>query len=383
MPVGKDSLSMRTAWDHQGEARQVIAPVSLIVTAFASVADVRATLTPQLRTDAGDTVLILIDLGMGRQRLGGSVLAHAYNQTGQLVPDLDDAVALGAFFKTVRHLADQGSILAYHDRSDGGLLATVCEMAFAGHVGVSINLDMLTIDPVAADWGDYKIRPEQVSVQRDELTLKALFAEEIGAVIQVPAAQRDSVMQQLREAGLSAHSHVIGSLNTLDQVQFYRDGQCIYQKQRADLGQQWAEVTRRIMALRDNPDCAQAEFELWQDKNNPGLGARVDFDPQEDIAAPFIATGKRPKVAILREQGCNSQVEMAWAFDKAGFEALDVHMTDLLAGRAKLDDVHGMVAVGGFSYGDVLGAGEGWARTIRFNEQLSEQFATYFARPDT
>ncbi|NYT59346.1 phosphoribosylformylglycinamidine synthase [Alcaligenaceae bacterium] len=383
IPVGKDSLSMRTAWDHQGEARQVIAPVSLVVTAFAPVSDVRATLTPQLRTDAGDTVLILIDLGKGRQRMGGSVLAHAYNQTGHETPDLDDAQALVAFFKTVRDLAAQGAILAYHDRSDGGLLATVCEMAFAGHVGVSVNLDMLTIDPVAADWGDYKIRTEQVSVQRDELTLKALFAEEIGAVIQVPAAQRDSVMQQLRQAGLSAHSHVIGSLNTLDEIQLYRDGQCIYQQPRADLGQQWAEVTRRIMALRDNPDCAQAEFEMWQDKNDPGLAVRVDFDPQEDIAAPYIATGKRPKVAILREQGCNSQVEMAWAFDKAGFEAQDVHMTDLLSGRARLDDVQGMVAVGGFSYGDVLGAGEGWARTIRFNDQLSDQFAAYFARPDT
>ncbi|MDS1141388.1 phosphoribosylformylglycinamidine synthase [Pusillimonas sp. SM2304] len=383
IPVGKDSLSMRTAWDQQGEARQVVAPVSLIVTAFAPVADVRATLTPQLRSDAGDTVLILVDLGMGQQRLGGSVLAHAFNQTGQTVPDIDDAVALGAFFKTIRQLAAEGLILAYHDRSDGGLLATVCEMAFAGHVGVSINLDMLTIDPVAADWGDYKIRPEQVSVQRDEITLKALFAEEAGAVIQVPAAQRDHVLQQLRQAGLSAHSHVIGSLNTLDEIQFYRDGQCVYQKPRADLGQQWAEVTRRIMALRDNPACAQAEFDLWQDKTDPGLAPLVEFDPQEDIAAPFIATGKRPKVAILREQGCNSQVEMAWAFDKAGFEALDVHMTDLLSGRTRLDEVQGMVAVGGFSYGDVLGAGEGWARTIRFNDQLSDQFAAYFARPDT
>ncbi|MCC2596829.1 phosphoribosylformylglycinamidine synthase [Pusillimonas sp. MFBS29] len=383
IPVGKDSLSMRTAWDHNGEAREVIAPVSLVITAFAPVTDVRATLTPQLRTDVGNTALILIDLGKGRQRLGGSVLAHAYNQMGQEAPDLDDAPALVAFFNTIRNLAAQGSILAYHDRSDGGLLATVCEMAFAGHVGVSVNLDMLTIDPLAADWGDYKIRPEQVSVQRDELTLKALFNEEIGAVIQVAAEQRDSVMQQLRQAGLSAHSHVIGSTNTVDEIQFYRDGQCIYQQPRADLGQQWAEVTRRIMALRDNPACAQAEFDIWQDKNDPGLAVRVDFDPQEDIAAPYIVTGKRPKVAILREQGCNSQVEMAWAFDKAGFEALDIHMTDLLSGRARLDDVQGMVAVGGFSYGDVLGAGEGWARTIRFNDQLSDQFAAYFARPDT
>src|SRR5690606_18007565 len=268
-------------------------------------------------------------------------------------------------------------------RSDGGLLATVCEMAFAGHVGVSINLDMLTIDPHAADWGDYKIRAEQISVQRDEPTLKALFAEEAGAVIQVPLAQRDKVLQQLRASGLSAHSHVMGSLNSTDEIQIYRDGQCIYQKPRAELGQLWAEVSRRIMALRDNPACAQAEFDTWQDTSDPGLSPLVPFDPQDDIAAPFIATGKRPRVAILREQGCNSQVEMAWAFDKAGFQAVDVHMTDLLSGRARLDDVQGLVAVGGFSYGDVLGAGEGWARTIRYNNQLADQFAAYFGRSDT
>lgn len=383
IPVGKDSLSMRTSWQHEGESRQVIAPVSLVVTAFAPVGDVRATLTPQLRTDVGDTALILIDLGFGQQRLGGSVLAQVHGQAGQSVPDMDDAAALGAFFKTVRHLAAQGLVLAYHDRSDGGLLATVCEMAFAGRVGVSINLDMLTIDPHSADWGDYKIRPEQVSVQRDELTLKALFAEEAGAVIQVPLARRDDVLQQLRAAGLSAHSHVMGSLNKSDEIQIYRDGQCIYQKPRAQLGQQWAEVTRRIMALRDNPACAQAEYDRWQDPSDPGLSPRVGFDPQEDVAAPYVATGNRPRIAVLREQGCNSQVEMAWAFDRAGFEVLDVHMTDLLAGRASLADVQGLVAVGGFSYGDVLGAGEGWARTIRYNDQLADQFAQYFARPDT
>ncbi|SHI10421.1 phosphoribosylformylglycinamidine synthase [Pollutimonas bauzanensis] len=383
IPVGKDSLSMRTAWSHDGEPREVLAPVSLIVTAFAPVADVRATLTPQLRTDAGDTALILIDLGFGQQRLGASILAQAFNQVGLAVPDMSDAAALIAFFKVLRQLAADGRILAYHDRSDGGLLATVCEMAFAGHVGVSINLDMLTIDPVAADWGDYKIRSEQIAVQRDEITLKALFAEEAGAVIQVPLAQRDTVLQQLRAVGLSAHSHVMGSLNKQDEIQIFRDGKCIYQKPRAELAQQWSEVSRRIMALRDNPACAQAEFDTWQNKGDPGLSPVVGFDPQEDIAAPFIATGKRPKVAILREQGCNSQVEMAWAFDKAGFEAQDVHMTDLLAGRVRLDDVQGLVAVGGFSYGDVLGAGEGWARTIRFNDQLADQFAAYFGRPDT
>ncbi len=353
------------------------------MTAFAPVADVRATLTPQLRTDAGETALILIDLGFGQQRLGASVFAQAFNQVGTTVPDITDAAALVSFFTILRKLAADGKILAYHDRSDGGLLATVCEMAFAGHVGVSINLDMLTIDPVAEDWGDYKIKPEQIAVQRDEITLKALFNEEAGAVIQVPLAQRDSVLQQLRAVGLSAHSHVVGSLNKEDEIQIFRDGKCIYQRSRSELGQQWSEVTRRIMALRDNPECAQAEFDIWLDKTDPGLTPVVSFNPQENIAAPFIATGKRPKVAILREQGCNSQVEMAWAFDKAGFEALDVHMTDLLSGRARLDDVQGLVAVGGFSYGDVLGAGEGWARTIRFNNQLADQFAAYFARTDT
>jgi len=383
IPVGKDSLSMRTAWQAEDGRREVVSPVSLIVTAFAPVSDVRATLTPQLRTDAGDTVLILIDLGLGRQRLGGSVLAQVFNQAGDAVPDMDDAGLLAAFFAVVRQLAQAGSILAYHDRSDGGLLATVCEMAFAGRVGVSLNLDMLTIDPHAADWGDYKIRPEQVAVQRDEITLKALFAEEAGAVIQVPLARRDEVMRQLREAGLSAHSHVVGGLNKQDEIQVFRDGKCVYQQARAELGRQWSEVSRRIMARRDNPACAQAEFDVWGNADDPGFTPVVGFDPQEDIAAPYIATGHRPRVAILREQGCNSQVEMAWAFDKAGFEAWDVHMTDLLSGRIRLDDVQGMVAVGGFSYGDVLGAGEGWARTIRFNTQLADQFAAYFARPDT
>jgi len=386
IPVGKDSLSMRTRWETEDKTssvvHEVIAPVSLIVTAFAPVRDVRATLTPQLRTDAGDTVLMLIDLGQGKNRLGASIFAQVFNQMGEQTPDVEDAGLLQAFFQTLRALAAQGDVLAYHDRADGGLLATVCEMAFAGHVGVSINLDMLTIDPQAEDWGDYKIRPEQVAVQRHEMTLKALFAEEIGAVIQVPRARRDVVLQAWRAAGLARHTHVIGGLNDRDEIQCYRDGQCIYQQSRAALGQTWSEVSRRIMALRDHPDCAQAEFELWQDVDDPGLSAQVDFDPQADVAAPYIATGVRPRVAILREQGCNSQVEMAWAFDTAGFEAWDVHMTDLLAGRVKLQSVQGLVAAGGFSYGDVLGAGLGWANTIRFNAILAEQFAAFFQRPD-
>ncbi|OZI25624.1 phosphoribosylformylglycinamidine synthase [Bordetella genomosp. 7] len=383
IPVGKDSLSMKTSWEQDGEQRQVVAPVSLIVTAFAPVGDVRASLTPQLRTDAGDSVLIVIDLGRGRHRMGGSILAQAYNQVGDSVPDIDTPQDLRTFFVTIRTLAEAGVLLAYHDRSDGGLFATLCEMAFAGRTGISVNLDMLTFDPGSADWGDYKIRPEQVAVQRDELTLKALFSEEAGAVIQVPAAQRDAVMQVLRGAGLSAHSHVIGGLNDADMVEFFRDGKKVWSQPRAELGRAWSEVSYRIMARRDNPACAQAELDTWNDVADPGLSPRVSFDPQEDVAAPFIAGGARPRVAILREQGCNSQVEMAWAFDTAGFEAIDVHMTDLLAGRIDLSAMQGLVAVGGFSYGDVLGAGEGWARTIRFNSRLSDQFAAYFNRPDT
>ena len=383
IPVGKDSLSMRTAWEQDGESREVIAPVSLVVTAFAPVQDVRATLTPQLQTDAGDTVLLLIDLGFGQQRMGGSVLAHSFSQVGDAAPDMDNADAMMAFFSTVRALASDGDLLAYHDRSDGGLLATVAEMAFAGRTGVSINLDMLTIDPNASDWGDYKIYPEQVAVQRDELTLKALFNEEAGAVLQVRRDRRDAVLQRLRDAGLSSHTHVLGTLNEQDELQVYRDGKCVYRSDRIELAQTWSEVTRRIMTLRDNADSAQAEFDLWEDRDNPGLNAQVAFNPQENVAAPYINTGVRPKLGILREQGCNSQVEMAWAFHQAGFEAIDVHMSDLLAGNIGLDELKGLVAVGGFSYGDVLGAGEGWARTIRYNSLLADQFSSYFARPDT
>ena len=383
IPVGKDSLSMQTAWTEGTDARKVIAPVSLIVTAFAPVTDVRQSLTPALRTDVGPTSLILIDLGRGQHRMGASILAQAFNQVGETVPDVDDPQALRTMFVTIRALAQSGVVLAYHDRSDGGLFATVTEMAFAGHTGVSLNLDMLTIDAHAADWGDYKIRPEQVAVQRDELTLKALFSEEVGVVIQVPAAERDSVMQVLRGAGLSAHSHVIGSLNANDAVEIFRDGKLIWSKPRAVLGAIWSDVSYRIASRRDNPACAQAEYDLWTDSNDPGLSGLVGFNPQENVAAPFLNIGSRPRIAILREQGCNSQVEMAWAFDRSGFEAWDVHMTDLQSGAVDLKDVQGLVAVGGFSYGDVLGAGEGWARSIRFNNQLADQFAAYFGRNDT
>jgi len=383
IPVGKDSLSMQTGWVQDGENRKVIAPVSLIVTAFSPVQDVRTTLTPQLRTGVGPTSLILIDLGSGKQRMGGSILTQVCNQLGEQTPDIDDAQALRTFFVTIRALAQSGILLAYHDRSDGGLLATVAEMAFAGHTGVSLNIDMLCYDHNAQDWDAYNIRASQVAVQRNELTLKALFSEEAGAVIQVPTAERDAVMQVLRAAGLSAHSHVIGSLNTTDTLEVFRDGNRIWSRPRAELGALWSDVSYRIAMRRDNPACAKAELDLWADATDPGMSPQVQFDPQQDVAAPFIGTGARPKVAILREQGCNSQVEMAWAFDKAGFEAVDVHMTDLQTGAAELSSFKGLVAVGGFSYGDTLGAGEGWARSILFNTQLSDQFAQYFARTDT
>ncbi|MFW8565778.1 phosphoribosylformylglycinamidine synthase [Orrella sp. 11846] len=388
IPVGKDSLSMRTQWptdDAIEPVREVISPVSLIVSAFTQVDDVRKTLTPELKTDQGPTALILIDLGKGQQRMGGSILAQTSMQLGEEVPDMQDADLLRTYMQTLRELADAGHVLAYHDRSDGGLFVTITEMAFAGHCGVSMNVDLLTIDPYAADWGDYKIRTEQVAVQRDELTLKALFCEEAGGVIQVPLAQRDVVLRALREAGLSPYSHVVGAVNETDTIEIFRDAKKIWSRPRAELGKIWSEVSWRIASRRDNPESAQAEFDLWDDVEDPGLSASgVTYDPQSPIdSAPFVNTGARPRVAILREQGCNSHAEMAWAFDRAGFESHDVHMTDLLENRTTLEPFAGLVAVGGFSFGDVLGAGEGWARSILFNDQLRGLFGDFFARQDS
>ena len=384
IPVGKDSLSMRTAWrDPQaGDERRVSAPVSLVVTAFAPVADARKVLTPQLAAEPG-SVLILIDLGAGRQRMGGSVLAQATQQLGHECPDLDDPQALAKFVEVIDQLGREGRLLAYHDRSDGGLFVTLCEMAFAGHCGLAINLDLLTIDPHSADWGDFKIRPEQVSVQRSELTLKALFNEELGAVIQVRAADRDAVMGVLRQAGLSRFANVIGKVSDKDTFEFHRDGRCIWSESRATLHRLWSETSWRIAALRDDPACAQEEFEGVADTARAGLSLSLGFDAAHDVAAPFIAAGSRPRVAVLREQGVNSHVEMAAAFDRAGFDAFDVHMTDLIAGRISLESFNALVACGGFSYGDVLGAGSGWARTILFNESVARQFRAFFERSST
>lgn len=384
IPVGKDSLSMRTVWrdTDSGSARKVIAPTSLIVTAFSPVNDVRRVLTPQLADEPG-SVLILIDLGAGRQRMGGSCLAQVTQQLGNECPDCEDATALARFVCVIDQLGRDELLLAYHDRSDGGLFVTLCEMAFAARVGLSVNLDLLTIDPHSADWGDFKIRPEQVAVQRDELTLKALFNEEAGAVIQVRAADRDKVMAKLREAELSRHAHVVGKVSRGAAIDFHRDGRSIWSANRAVLQQAWAETSYRIAALRDDPDCAKEEFDRLASSDEAGLKLSVTFDPSEDIAAPLISLGARPRVAVLREQGVNSHVEMAAAFDRAGFDAFDVHMTDLIHGRVKLANFQTLVACGGFSYGDVLGAGTGWARSILFNDALLEQFAAFFGRSDT
>jgi phosphoribosylformylglycinamidine synthase len=384
IPVGKDSLSMRTTWQDGDEAKSVISPVSLIVSAFAPVPDVRKSLTPQLRLDAGDTVLILVDLGRGKNRLGASALAQVTQQLGDSVPDVDSAQDLKAFFAAIQQLNNDGKLLAYHDRSDGGLFATLCEMAFAGRAGVSVNLDILAMEGEhASDWGDAKNWAAQVGERRNELTLRALFSEELGAVIQVRAEDKGDVMNVLRSFDLGAASHIIGKLNDRGAIEFTRDAKVIYSQPRSELHRLWSETSWRIARLRDNPACADSEYDRLLDEKDPGIAPKLTFDPSENVAAPFLASGVRPRVAILREQGVNSHVETAWVMHQAGFNAVDVHMSDLIAGRAKLDDFHGIVAVGGFSYGDVLGAGEGWAKTILFHDALAEQFARFFARKDT
>ncbi|HEY8606558.1 MAG TPA: phosphoribosylformylglycinamidine synthase [Noviherbaspirillum sp.] len=384
IPVGKDSLSMRTTWRDAEGSKEVTSPVSLIVSAFAPVQDVRLSLTPQLRTDAGETALILIDLGRGKNRLGASALAQVMQQIGSEVPDVDSAEDLKAFFCAIQQLNIERKLLAYHDRSDGGLFTTLCEMAFAGRTGLSVNLDILTMEGEhASDWGDSKNWASQVAERRNEMTLRALFNEELGAVIQVRAEHKSDVMTVLRSYELGACSHIIGKLNDRDAVEFTRDAKVIYSQPRGELHRAWSETSWRIARLRDNPACADAEYDRLLDAADPGMTPKLSFDPQVDIAAPFVATGVRPRVAILREQGVNSHVETAYVMHRSGFTAVDVHMSDLIAGRARLDDFKGFIAVGGFSYGDVLGAGEGWAKTILFNARLAEQFSGFFHRDDT
>ncbi len=375
IPVGKDSLSMRTVWSDDRGSHSVVSPVSLNLTAVAPVADVRKTWTPVLARDQGDTVLMLIDLGQGKSRLAGSVLAQVLNQYGDLTPDVETPDLLKAFGAAMQALHASDLVLSYHDRSDGGLFATLCEMAFASRTGLTINIDLLTIDPVASDWGDFKIRADQVAVQRDELSLKALFNEELGAVIQVPRSARTQVMDILREFDLSRITYEIGTLNPRDQIEIYRDAVCIYQQPRAQLQRLWSSVSYEIARRRDAPDMVEQEYSGFVVTEEPVVRLPDGFP--KSISAPSLAS--RPKVAILREQGVNGQVEMAAAFDRAGFEAWDVHMSDLLEGRIALADFAGLAACGGFSFGDVLGAGRGWARSILFHEALRQQFETFFA----
>jgi len=395
IPVGKDSLSMRTQWQEDGQTKKVTSPVSLIITAFASIADVRGTLTPQLDALEEDSTLVLIDLGRGKMRMGGSILGQVLNQSGNETPDLDDAKDLVQLVSAVNALRAEGKILAYHDKGDGGLLATAAEMAFAGHVGVSLNVDMLVVEgdgisDSRMDSGDSKNWAQQVSGRREELTLKALFNEEIGVVLQVKTSERNAVMQTLREHGLARCSHFVGKTrplsSTIDagkgQLQVWRDAKAVFSASLSDLHQVWDAVSWKIAQQRDNPVCADAEHAAAGAPSDPGMHLSLSFDPAHNVAAPFLNLAK-PRVAVLREQGVNSHVEMAYAFTEAGFEAVDVHMTDLQTGRARLQDFAGVVACGGFSYGDTLGAGIGWARSITFNERLSQEFQQFFGRSDT
>ncbi len=385
IPVGKDSMSMRTTWKDakSGEDKSVTAPMSLIVSAFAPVTDARRALTPQLRTDEGQTDLVLIDLGAGRNRLGGSALAQVHGQLGDTAPDLDDPAKLRSFFASIQALNAEGKLLAYHDRSDGGLLATLCEMAFAGRAGVTVYLDNLAFDPKQLDVDGHERQTDILAGNLQERVLAALFNEELGAVIQVRKGERDAVMARLRDGGLSREAQVIGHLNHDGHVRLILNGKRVLDEKRADLHRAWSEVTHHIQMLRDNPLCAGQEYARLLDEGDPGLNAHLTFDPNDDIAAPFVATGARPRIAILREQGVNGQQEMAGAFDLAGFAAVDVHMSDIIAGRVKLADFKGVAACGGFSYGDVLGAGEGWAKSILFNPRARGEFEAFFARSDS
>lgn len=362
IPVGKDSMSMKTTWKNEDDATEqsVTSPLSLIITAFGRVEDVRKTVTPQLRTDKGDTSLILVDLGAGKNRLGASSLAQVYKQLGDTTPDVDSPELLKGFYNAMQALVADSKLLAYHDRSDGGLFTTIAEMAFTGHTGVTVDLAGLTGSDI-----------------------EALYNEELGAVIQVANSDLDAVNAVFEQHGIASICHNIGSLNNDDNIVFNRSEQTVLTHTRTELRTIWAETTYQMQARRDNPDCAKQEFDAKFDAKDPGLSVKLNFDLNEDVAAPYIATGAKPQMAILREQGVNSHLEMAAAFNRAGFAAVDVHMSDILEGRLTLEQFKGLVACGGFSYGDVLGAGEGWAKSILFNDMARDQFQSFFHREDT
>ncbi|MEN8214630.1 MAG: phosphoribosylformylglycinamidine synthase [Pseudomonadota bacterium] len=361
IPVGKDSMSMKSVWqDAGGDTIEMAAPLSLIVSAFAPVDDVRQTLTPQLRSDRGETQLILVDLGQGNNRLGGSALAQVYKQVGDECPDVDEPQLLKHFFNAVQSLNRRELLLAYHDRSDGGLFTTLVEMAFAGNCGLQIELP--------ADGGS---------------DAGVLFNEELGAVLQVRRDAVGKVLALLQKQDLGHCSHIIGSpLFDDERIRFERDGEVVLESQRMELQRAWSETSWRMQALRDNPQCADEEYQRIG-SDDPGLSPLLTFDAAEDVSAPMISSGARPRIAVLREQGVNGQIEMAAAFDRAGFEAVDVHMSDIIAGRLSLQQFQGLVACGGFSYGDVLGAGGGWAKSILFHSRARDEFEQFFQRPET
>jgi phosphoribosylformylglycinamidine synthase len=370
IPVGKDSLSMQAQWTADGVAQKSVSPVSLIVSAFAPVDDVRQQLTPLLSRE-GESELWLIGLGGGKQRLGGSILAQCHPASGVgaaaalpafggPVPDLDDPQRLRAFFELIRDARNAGLLLAYHDRSDGGAFAALCEMAFASHVGLDISLD---------GWGEDPFR--------------TLFNEELGALVQIASEDRAEFADLVARHGLIDCAQRIARPTTAPAMRVMREGVVLTEWRWEALFDAWWSVTHQMQRRRDNPECADEEHATARRFDAPGLQPRIPFDVAEDIAAPYIATGVRPRVAILREQGVNSQVETAFGFDRAGFSAVDVHMSDLIAGRARLEDFQGVVACGGFSYGDVLGAGRGWATSVLERNDLRDAFAAFFARQDT
>ena len=384
IPVGKDSMSMKTVWREAGQDKAVIAPISLVVSAFARTPDAARHLTPQLRTDAGDTDLILIDLGLGKNRLGASSFAQAYKQVGDSCPDAPDAARMQAFFTTLQMLQREGRVLAYHDRSDGGLFACLVEMAFAGRCGVDLDVDELCYDKIRLDVEEAgEAEPEVNPGTYSERLFSVLFNEEAGAVLQVRRRDTPAVMAAFFGAGLRSEFHIVGTLNALDILRVFRLDACVYEERRTVLQAAWTETSYQVARLRDNPACAEQEYARQAEANDPGLACALSFDPAADVAAPYVGRGARPRVAILREQGVNGHVEMAAAFERAGFAAHDVHMSDILSGHTRLADFHGMAACGGFSYGDVLGAGGGWAKSILFNAQARDEFAAFFARTDT
>ncbi|AZI13476.1 phosphoribosylformylglycinamidine synthase [Avibacterium paragallinarum] len=360
IPVGKDSMSMKTTWQENGEQKSVTAPLSLVISAFARVEDVRKTVTPQLRTDKGNSRLLLIDLGEGKNRLGATALAQVYKQLGDKPADVVNVAHLKGFFDAMQQLVNEQKLLAYHDRSDGGLIITLAEMAFAGHCGLSVDISALGDNDPAV-----------------------LFNEELGAVIQVKESDLNVVRHIFEQNGVLPLLKELGTVNQDDQFEITRGTKVLLKETRSELRGIWAELTHKMQALRDNPECADQEFAAKKNPNDKGFSVSLTYDLNEDIAAPYIATGVRPRIAILREQGVNSHYEMAAAFDRAGFDAIDVHMSDLQQQRHHLQDFQALVACGGFSYGDVLGAGGGWAKSILFNTALRDQFARFFERENT